>query len=91
MFSHIPCRPSIWIWIISIQEKEESIAINIEQEEYQNRLTRPRHRCRIERDEDLFKLKNDFENNLIDIEEYCRRLRHFSYSYLDTLDASAQE
>lgn len=87
IFRHVPCHPSIWTWINSIKKKEETTAINIEQEEHQNRLTRPRHRCRIKRDNDLLNLKKELENHVIDFDEYCRRLRHFSYAYLDILEA----
>lgn len=79
---HIPHRPSIWLWIHSIQSIEESTAISIEQENHQNRPTRPRQRKRIQRDMDLLKLKNDFEEDQIDFKEYCSRLRKFSYEYL---------
>ena len=74
------------MWIHSIQSIEESIAISIEQEEHQNRLTRPRHRNRIQRDKDLWELKNNFEEDFIDFEEYCRRLRSISYAYLSSID-----
>ena len=71
---------------MSIQELDETTTIAIEQEEYQNRLIRPRQRRHIQRDENLFDLKCQFEKNVIDIENYCSQLRHISYSYLKTLD-----
>ena len=85
-YRHIPHRPSIWIWIHSIQSIEESIAISIEQEEHQKRATRPRHRNRIQRDKDLWDLKNNYEEDFIDFEEYCRRVRKISYDYLSKID-----
>lgn len=86
MFRHIPHRPSIWIWIHSIQSIEESTAICIEQEEHQNRPTRPRQRKRIQRDMDLLTLKNDYEEDRIDFNEYCSQLRILSYEYLTRFD-----
>ena len=71
---------------MSIQDLDETITIAIEQEEYQNRLIRPRQRRHIQRDENLFDLKFQFEKNVIDIENYCSQLRHIPYSYLKTLD-----
>ena len=71
---------------MSIQDMDETTTIAIEQEEYQNRLMRLRKRRHIQRDENLFDLKCQFEKNIIDLENYCSQLRHISYSYLKTLD-----
>ena len=65
---------------------EESIAIAIEQEEHQNRLTEPRHRNRIQRDLELKKLKDDFEDDVINFDEYCSRLRKVAYEYMSRFD-----
>ncbi|CAF3137818.1 unnamed protein product [Rotaria sp. Silwood2] len=69
-------KPNIWCWIMSIQDLNETTTIAIEQEEHQNRLTRPRKRQNIQRDENLFDLKCQFEKKIIDIEKYCSGLRH---------------
>ena len=71
---------------MSVQDFDESTTIAMEQEEHQHRQTRPRHKQNIERDENLFNLKSKFERQIIDIEEYCVRLRHISYSYLNKID-----
>ena len=46
---------------MSIQELDETATIAIEQEEYQNRLIQPRQRRHIQRAENLFDLKCQFE------------------------------
>lgn len=61
---------------------EESITISIEQEEHQNRITKPRHRSRIQRDLDLWGFKNNYEEDLLDFDEYCHNLRKISYQYM---------
>ena len=71
---------------MSIQDLDETTTIAIEQEEHQNRQTRPRHRRNIQRDEDLLNLKSKLEKNLIDIYEYCFELRYVSYSYIKVLE-----
>jgi uncharacterized protein YhaN len=71
---------------MAIQDLDETTTIAIEQEEHQNRQTKPRHRRNIRKDEDLFNLKIEYEKQLIDLEEYCRKLRHTSYSYIDSID-----
>ena len=71
---------------MSIQDLDETTTVAIEQEEYQNCLIRLRQRRHIQRDENLFDLKCQFEKNAIDIENHCSQLRHISYSYLKTLD-----
>jgi hypothetical protein len=76
----------MWLWIMSIQDSDETTTIAIEQEEHQNRQTRPRQRKHIERDEYLLDLKNNFEKKLIDIEEYSNKLRYVSYLYLSSID-----
>lgn len=63
-----------------MQDFDETATIAIEQEEYQNRQTRPRQRRNIRKDENLLNLKTEYEKQLINFEEYCRRLRHTSYS-----------
>ena len=71
---------------MSVQDLDETTTIAVEQEEHQNRLTRPHQRRHIQRDENLFDLKCQFEKKIIDIEKYCSELRRISYSYLKTLD-----
>ncbi|CAF3512276.1 unnamed protein product [Rotaria sp. Silwood2] len=84
--NRILSKPNIWLWIMSVQDFDESTTIAMEQEEHQHRQTRPRHKQNIERHENLFNLKSKFERQIIDIEEYCVRLRHISYSYLNKID-----
>ncbi|CAF3862248.1 unnamed protein product [Rotaria sp. Silwood1] len=83
---HFATKPNIWLWIMSIKDFDETTTIAIEQEEHQQRQTRPRHRKNIQRDQDLFSLKQKLEKQYIDIEEYCVQLRHFSYTYMKQLD-----
>ncbi|CAF1273158.1 unnamed protein product [Rotaria sp. Silwood1] len=83
---HFATKPNIWLWIMSIKDFDETTTIAIEQEEHQQRQTRPRHRKNIQRDQDLFNLKQKLEKQCIDIEEYCVQLRHFSYTYMKQLD-----
>jgi hypothetical protein len=71
---------------MSIKDLDETTTIAIEHEEHQQRQTRPRHRENIQRDEDLFNLKQKYERQLIDIDEYCAQLRYFSYTYMKKLD-----
>ena len=44
-----------------MQDFDETATIAIEQEEYQNRQTRPRQRRNIRKDEDLLNLKAEYE------------------------------
>lgn len=71
---------------MSIQDIDETTTISIEQEEYQNRPTRPRQRRNIQKDLNLFNLKVKLEEKKIDLEQYSVSLRHTSYSYLKKLD-----
>ena len=50
---------------MSIQHLDEKTTIAIKQEEYQNRLIRPRQCRHIQRDENLFDLKCQFEKMLL--------------------------
>ncbi|CAF3348916.1 unnamed protein product [Rotaria sp. Silwood2] len=85
--THFTTKPNIWLWIMLIKDFDETTTIAIEQEEHQQRQTRLRHRKNIQRDQDLFELKQKLEKQHIDIEGYCILLRHFSYTYMKQLDA----
>ncbi|CAF1317084.1 unnamed protein product [Rotaria sordida] len=79
--NRILSKPNIWLWIMSIQDLDESTIIAIEQEEHQNRQTRPRQRQNIERDEDLLDLKRKFQTHIIDIEEFAKEIVNRLYAY----------
>ncbi|CAF3900866.1 unnamed protein product [Rotaria sordida] len=79
--NRILSKPNIWLWIMSIQDLDESTIIAIEQEEHQNRQTRPRQRQNIERDEDLLDLKRKFQTHIIDIEELAKEIVNRLYAY----------
>jgi len=75
---------------MAMQDLDESTTIAIEQENHQFRQTRPRQRRNIRKDENLFNLKNDYEEKRIDFEEFCVKLRHTSYSYIAAFDNLTQ-
>lgn len=86
LFSRLISKPNFWKWLLHIQKVDEESIIRPEQEHQQQRTTRRRKKQNILRDLCLNQLKKEYEKNLIDINEYQRRIRHISYLYIDTLD-----
>ena len=71
------------------QKDDEQTIIRTEQEETQKRSTKPRKRKNIIRDINLSKLKESYEQKLINVRQYQKRIRTISYTYIDVLDTAA--
>jgi hypothetical protein len=69
-----------------IQKDDEQTLIRTEQERKQNRSTRPRKKKYIVHDIRLADLKRSYEEKLIDIKFYQKKIRTISYTYIDVLD-----
>ncbi|CAF1532648.1 unnamed protein product, partial [Rotaria magnacalcarata] len=84
--SRMTAKPNIWKWIMHIQKDDEQTIIRLEQENKQNRSTKPRKKKNLMHDISLSNLKASYEQNLIDIKEYQRKIRVISYSYINALE-----
>ena len=81
-------KPNIWKWIMHSQKDDEQTTIRTEQEQTQKRSTKPRKRKNIIRDINLSKLKDSYEQKLINVKQYQKRVRAISYTYIDVLDTA---
>ncbi|CAF0899565.1 unnamed protein product [Didymodactylos carnosus] len=73
-------------WIRYIQESEESTMSRYEQEQAQQRTTRPRKRRTVNNDLRLTEAKKNDFNGRLDLEDYQATLRSLSYRYMVVLD-----
>ena len=71
---------------MNVQNDDEQTIIRSEQENKQNRSTKPRKRNNIIRDIRLGDLKRSYEQNLLDIIQYQKTIRTISYRYIDALE-----
>ena len=69
-----------------IQKDDEQTIIRFEQEKRQKRSTRPRKRKNIIHDLHLMDLKNLYEQNLVDIQQYQKIIRKISYAYMNIFE-----
>ena len=86
LFSRLVAKPNIWKWIMNVQKDDEQTIIRSEQENKQNRSTKPRKRNNVLRDIRLGDLKRSYEQNLLDIIQYQKTIRTISYRYIDALE-----
>ena len=82
-------KPNIWKWIMHSQKDDEQTIIRTEQEETQKRSTKPRKRKNIIRDINLSKLKESYDQKLINVRQYQKRIRTISYTCIAVLDTTA--
>ena len=86
VLSRLVAKPNIWKWIMQIRKDDEQTIIRLEQENKQNKSTRPRKRKNIVRDICLSSLKTLYEQKLIDIEYYQPKIRSIVYAYIDVFE-----
>ncbi|CAF0881313.1 unnamed protein product [Didymodactylos carnosus] len=84
--THCETHPHLWAWIRYIQESEESTMSRYEQEQAQQRTTRPRKRRTVNNDLRLTEAKKNYFNGRLDLEDYQATLRSLSYRYMVVLD-----
>ncbi|CAF2191234.1 unnamed protein product [Rotaria magnacalcarata] len=89
--SHCQSHPNLWAWIRYIQESEESIMVRVEQEEAQQRTTRPRRVKSVRNDNILIQAKEEYLNGLLDLSGYQRRLRPTFYRYIKLFDTTDKD
>ncbi|CAF2411715.1 unnamed protein product [Rotaria sp. Silwood2] len=89
--SHCPTHPTIWSWIRYIQEAEESVMIRLEQEHAQQRTTHPKRLTSVNNENILVQAKEDYLNDLLDLDVYQKRLRSLCYRYIHILDTSDKD
>jgi hypothetical protein len=71
--SHCPTHPNLGSWIKYIQESEESTMIRYEQEQAQQRSTRPRRLTSVTNDNILVQAKQDYLNDVLDLNGYQKK------------------
>lgn len=71
-------KPNIWKWIMHSQKDDEQTIIRSEQEAAEGRSMKPRKRKNIVRDINSSKLKDSYEQKLINIKQYQKRVRAIS-------------
>ncbi|CAF1945474.1 unnamed protein product [Rotaria magnacalcarata] len=79
-------KTNIWKWIMHIQKDDEQTIIRLEPENKQKRSTQPRKNTNLMHDISLSNLKASYEQNIIDIKEYQRKIRVTSYSYINAFE-----
>ncbi|CAM4828978.1 unnamed protein product [Rotaria magnacalcarata] len=89
--SHCQTHPNLWAWIRYIQESEESIMVRVEQEEAQQRTTRPRRIKSVRNDNILIQAKEEYLNGSLDLGGYQRRLRPTFYRYIKLFDTTDKD
>jgi hypothetical protein len=88
--SHCPTHPNLWAWIKYIQESEESTMIRVEQEQAQQRTTRPKKATSVANEKILIQVKQEYLDGLLDLIGYQKRIRSFCYRYIKVF-ASAEK
>ncbi|CAF1939074.1 unnamed protein product, partial [Rotaria magnacalcarata] len=84
--THMTAKTNIWKWIMHIQKDDEQTIIRLEPENKQKRSTQPRKNTNLMHDISLSNLKASYEQNIIDIKEYQRKIRVTSYSYINAFE-----
>ncbi|CAF1182593.1 unnamed protein product [Rotaria sordida] len=75
-------HPNIWKHILLKRELDEQTMISISQEIKQKRPTKTKRKCYRDYDNRLIEAKELLINRVIDLLEYQRRVRAFSYRYI---------